>query len=104
MNFQVVIEHGPENLSAYVPDLPGCVVTGKTLDQIRDRMQKAIQLHIMGLIEDGEEVPTPGTHALTVSVPVQQYRAAIATRRKSVTPQSQDRSPRTPRAQKSKKR
>lgn len=42
-----------------MPDLPGCVATGKTLDTVMRRIQGAIELHLRGLREDGEPVPRP---------------------------------------------
>ena len=47
---------------ASVPDLPGCVATGKTLDTTLRRIQGAIELHLQGLREDGEAVPKPRQH------------------------------------------
>jgi len=44
---------------ASVPDLPGCVATGKTIDVVLKRIQAAIQMHVSGLREDGEPVPRP---------------------------------------------
>ena len=55
--FLIVIEDAGENLSAYSPDLPGCVATGATREEIEQNMYEAIQLHIEGLIEDGLPVP-----------------------------------------------
>ena len=52
--FAVVIERGENNLSAYVPDLPGCITTGHTVEEIEHNMREAIELHLEGMIEDGE--------------------------------------------------
>ncbi|GMU24577.1 MAG: hypothetical protein AMXMBFR13_46510 [Phycisphaerae bacterium] len=57
--YAVIVEEGPDNYSAYSPDLPGCVATGQTLEQVRAHMRKAIEMHIRGLVEDGESVPEP---------------------------------------------
>lgn len=59
--YAVVIEHGQRNLSAYVPDLPGCVTTGGTVKEIERNMREAIALHLEGLIADGESIPEPRT-------------------------------------------
>lgn len=59
--YAVVIEKGPDNLSAYVPDLPGCITTGKTLEEIQRNIVEAIELHLEGLREDGEPIPAPST-------------------------------------------
>lgn len=67
--YAVVIERGPNNLSAYVPDLPGCISTGKTVEEIERNIREAIELHLEGLAEDGEPIPEPRTLALEVEVP-----------------------------------
>jgi predicted RNase H-like HicB family nuclease len=55
----MIIEQGERNYSAYLPDLPGCVATGKTVEEVRERMRKAIDLHLRGMREDGLPVPAP---------------------------------------------
>jgi predicted RNase H-like HicB family nuclease len=59
MRYAVVIEKANGNYSAYVPDLPGCVATGRTVDAVEQEIRAAIRLHIEGLRADGVEVPTP---------------------------------------------
>ncbi|HTC87369.1 MAG TPA: type II toxin-antitoxin system HicB family antitoxin [Bryobacteraceae bacterium] len=59
--YAIVIEQGQNNLSAYVPDLPGCITTGKTAEEIERNIREAIELHIEGLREDGEPIPEPLT-------------------------------------------
>lgn len=59
--YAVVIEYGPNNLSAYVPDLPGCVTTGKTIDEIDFNIREAIEFHLEGMLQDGEPIPEPST-------------------------------------------
>jgi len=56
-----VIEKANGNYSAYSPDLPGCVATGKTKDQAARNIHEAIELHILGLKED--HLPIPKSHA-----------------------------------------
>ena len=68
--YAVVIEKGPANYSACVPDLPGCIATGKTLEEIEINMREAIEFHIEGMIEDGEPIPEPSSHAIEVEVSV----------------------------------
>ena len=46
MRYAVVIEQGKRNFSAYVPDLPGCVATGKTLEEVKSNMAEAIEWHL----------------------------------------------------------
>lgn len=50
---------------ASVPDLPGCVATGKTIDAALRRIEKAIQLHLRGMREDGLKIPRPRHRAVT---------------------------------------
>lgn len=61
MRYAVVIERAAHNLSAYVPDLPGCVSTGATPDEVRGNIREAIDFHIEGMIADGDPVPPPTT-------------------------------------------
>ncbi|MGZ5435022.1 MAG: type II toxin-antitoxin system HicB family antitoxin [Pyrinomonadaceae bacterium] len=49
----MIIEPGERNYSAYLPDLPGCVATEKTIEELRQRMSEAIELHLDGMREDG---------------------------------------------------
>lgn len=57
--YAIVIEHGPANLSAWVPDLPGCITTGGTVEEIERNMREAIELHLEGMREDGDPIPDP---------------------------------------------
>jgi predicted RNase H-like HicB family nuclease len=59
MRYGIVIEGEPGDYSAYVPDLPGCVAAGDTVEEITDEIREAIRFHIEGLLEDGEPVPEP---------------------------------------------
>jgi len=59
--YAIVIEQGPNNFSAYVPDLPGCITTGRTMEEIELNIREAIELHLEGLREDGEPIPEPHT-------------------------------------------
>ena len=69
--FLIIIESGSRNYSAYVPDLPGCIATGRTQEEVEKNMREAIAMHIQGMIEDGEPIPTPSLKAeyLDVSLP-----------------------------------
>ncbi|MCC6679641.1 MAG: type II toxin-antitoxin system HicB family antitoxin [Phycisphaeraceae bacterium] len=61
MRYAIVIESGPNNYSAYVPDLPGCVATGQSVDEVRDNLRQAIVMHLEGLRADGEPIQQPST-------------------------------------------
>ena len=59
--FLIVIEKADSNYSAYSPDLPGCVATGRTRDQVTRNMHEAIDMHVRGLLED--KLPIPKSHS-----------------------------------------
>jgi predicted RNase H-like HicB family nuclease len=59
MRFAIVIEKADGNYSAYVPDLPGCVASGDTIEEVEREIRDAIRFHIEGLREDGLSVPRP---------------------------------------------
>lgn len=61
MRYAMVIEKGERNYSAYLPDLPGCVATGRTVEELKQRMREAIELHLRGMREDGLPIPQPTT-------------------------------------------
>ena len=66
--FLIVIENAGKNFSAYSPDLPGCVATGSTREEIEHRMYEAIQMHVEGLLEDKQPVPESTSFAEYVIV------------------------------------
>ncbi len=59
MRYAVVIEKADGNYSAYVPDLPGCVATGQTPEEVNTNIRDAIRFHLDGLREDGLPIPQP---------------------------------------------
>jgi predicted RNase H-like HicB family nuclease len=67
--FLIVIEKADGNYSAYSPDLPGCITTGKTRDQVARNMHEAIDLHVRGLLEDRLPVPQSHSFAEYVAIP-----------------------------------
>ncbi len=67
--YLVVIERADGNLSAYSPDLPGCVATGRDLDEVRRRMAEAIRMHLEGMREDGMPAPEPSARAEFIPAP-----------------------------------
>ncbi|MDZ4323955.1 MAG: type II toxin-antitoxin system HicB family antitoxin [Pseudomonas sp.] len=68
MRYAIVIEQAGANYSAYVPDLPGCVATGATLEEVEEQIREAIAFHLDGLREDGLPVPPPSSHVEYVNV------------------------------------
>lgn len=59
MRYAIVIENSGNNFSAYVPDLPGCAVTGTTVADVEASIRIAIEMHIAGMREDGDPIPPP---------------------------------------------
>jgi predicted RNase H-like HicB family nuclease len=59
MRYAIVIEKADDNYSAYVPDLPGCVAAGSSIEAVEQEIRDAIRFHIDGLKADGLPVPVP---------------------------------------------
>ena len=59
--YLVILEKAKNNYSAYSPDLPGCVATGKTRQEVEKNIKEAISFHIKGLKEDGLPIPEPSS-------------------------------------------
>ena len=68
MRYAIVVERAVSNYSAYVPDLPGCVATGATLEETEQLIREAIELHLIGLREDGLPIPQPSSQVEYVEV------------------------------------
>ncbi|MFC1714173.1 type II toxin-antitoxin system HicB family antitoxin [Candidatus Poribacteria bacterium] len=66
--FLIIIEKADGNYSAYSPDLPGCVATGKTREETEQNMHEAAQTHVQGLLEDGLPVPESQSFAEYIAV------------------------------------
>jgi predicted RNase H-like HicB family nuclease len=67
--FLIVIEKAKNNYSAYCPDLPGCVATGKTREETAQNMYEAVEMHIQGLLEDQLPIPKNMAQAEYIAVP-----------------------------------
>lgn len=61
MKYLVMFEHGELNYSAYVPDVPGCITVGDTLEETRKEIRDAIEFHLECLVEQGDPIPLPET-------------------------------------------
>ena len=59
MKYAVVFEKTPHNFSAYVPDLPGCVATGASREEVERNIREAVNLHLEGMRKEGESIPEP---------------------------------------------
>ena len=68
MRYAIVIERAENNFAACVPDLPGCVATGKTVKETEQQIREAIEFHIRGLREDGLPVPAPSSQVDYVEI------------------------------------
>jgi len=68
MRYAIVIEKAESNYSAYVPDLPGCVATGSTVEEAESQIREAIEFHLEGLREDGSPIPEPASRVEYVEI------------------------------------
>jgi len=69
MRFLIVIEKAKRGFSAYSPDLPGCVAAAATRRGVEKAMREAIEFHLEGLREEGDQVPSPRAYSAYVDVP-----------------------------------
>ena len=69
MRYPIVIEKAPHNYAAYSPDVPGCVATGKTIEEVKQQYKEALQFHLEGLAEDCEPLPLPSSQVEYVEHP-----------------------------------
>ncbi|XFA71868.1 type II toxin-antitoxin system HicB family antitoxin [Thermosynechococcaceae cyanobacterium Okahandja] len=68
MQYLIVIEQTETGYSAYSPDLPGCVSTGATREEVEQNMREAVEFHLDGLRSEGLEIPQPTTSSAYVEV------------------------------------
>ena len=68
MRYAIVIEKTDANYGAYVLDLPGCVATGASLEDVERNIRGAIEMHLAGMREDGEQIPVPSSQVEYVEV------------------------------------
>jgi predicted RNase H-like HicB family nuclease len=66
--YLIVFEKTANNFSAYLPDLPGCIATGKTRAEVENNIKAAIELHLQGIKEDGDVLPEPTSFTELVEV------------------------------------
>ena len=67
--YLIVIEPTRTGFSAYSPDLPGCLSTGRTREEVEANMRAAIAFHLEGLRQEGQSVPEPRTYSAYVELP-----------------------------------
>jgi predicted RNase H-like HicB family nuclease len=68
MKYTVIVEKGKSGYGAYVPDLPGCIATAPTREEVLRLVKEAIEFHIEGLHESGQEVPPPASVSELVEI------------------------------------
>jgi predicted RNase H-like HicB family nuclease len=66
--YAVILEKSRTGYSAYVPDLPGCVAAAASLEETEKLIREAIEFHLEGIREDGDEIPAPTTFAEMIDV------------------------------------
>jgi predicted RNase H-like HicB family nuclease len=69
MRYAIVIEKAPSNYAAYVPDLPGCIATGASVQETESLIREAIEFHLEGLKAEGLPIPPPSSHVEYIDVP-----------------------------------
>jgi len=67
--YLVIVEDSETGYSAFSPDLPGCVATGKTREEVERHMREAIAFHLDGLKEDGELIPVSHSYSTYCEIP-----------------------------------
>ena len=68
MRYAIVMEKAEGNFSAYVPDLPGCIATGGTIEEVESQIREAIAFHLDGMGEDGTPIPQPASRVEYVDI------------------------------------
>jgi predicted RNase H-like HicB family nuclease len=68
MRYAIVIEKAENNYAAYVPDLLGCVATGRTIEETERQIREAIEIHLRGMLEDGLPIIEPSSQVEYVEV------------------------------------
>ncbi|KAM3113162.1 type II toxin-antitoxin system HicB family antitoxin [Phormidesmis sp. 146-33] len=70
MRYAIVIEKAEGNYSAYIPDLPGCVTVGDTVEELMENMREAIEMHLEAMQEEGLPIPEPQTLCEYIELPI----------------------------------
>ncbi len=68
MKYLIILEPTNTGYSAYSPDIPGCITTGRTREETEKNMREAIEFHLEGMRAEGLELPEPSTEASFVSI------------------------------------
>ena len=68
MRYAIIIDKTENNYGAWVPDLPGYIASGKSVEVVQRRIREAIALHLAGMREDGDKIPSPTVQVEYVDV------------------------------------
>ena len=68
MKLLVIVEHTTSGFSAFSPDVPGCIATGASREEVESAIRDVIAVHLDGLRDDGLPLPAPSSYALSVEV------------------------------------
>ena len=63
MKYLVIFEKGESSYGAYVPDLPGCVAVGESLQEVKHSIREAVAMHLQKMRKDGDEIPEPSSQS-----------------------------------------
>lgn len=66
LRYMAVVEQAEGNLGGWFPDLPGCIATGRDLEELTSRLAEALRAHLHGMREDGHEPPVPTAQSVMV--------------------------------------
>ncbi len=66
--YAIVVEDAGSNLAAYVPDLPGCMATGESVEEVTRLIREAIEMHLEGMVEDGTPIPEPSSRVEYIEI------------------------------------
>lgn len=77
MRYAIVIEKAAGNYGAYVPDLPGCVATGETVEETLQQIQEAVEFHLEGMLLHSEAIPEPSSLCQYINVRLPVIERAI---------------------------
>ena len=83
--YAVVIEKGETSYGAYVPDLPGCVAVGETVEEVERLIREAIEFHIEGMMLDGDSVPEATSLCSYAEVDVARLGKSVRGRKRTVS-------------------
>ena len=77
MRYAIVIEKAENNYAAYVPDLPGCIATGRTVEETEQQIREAIEFHLRGMRDDGLPIPKSVSQVDYVEVPTCEFHRSV---------------------------